>query len=331
MDAHSSRWASRRGRCCRPLIRSRSLSRDDPWPWPATGRAARARARSRSRRTSRRRSPTATWWRRSLPGSHPVRIGSSGRSRTRRNRRAGSSRDAAPSLRCCSRCSSGSRRRGEGVRSSCVARRASASPRSSMRSRMQPAVAMRWCTACTCSISGRRHTSGRGRRWRRCLLGVAAEADDAARSAAVDRAVAAGLLAEGDELLARDLVGITPQDGTASLLSAMDVATRERGRARVLHRLVQGAAERAPLLVVIEDMHWADGVELVAARRSCGGRGDDARAAGLVHAYGWRSDGTGLARPRARMSGDDARPRAAGRRRGTRARCPVRGPATRSG
>jgi DNA-binding SARP family transcriptional activator len=95
-----------------------------------------------------------------------------------------------------------------------------------------------------------------------CLLGVAAEANDAARNAAVDRAVAAGLLAEGDELLARDLIGITAQDGTASLLSAMDVDTRERGRARVLHRLVQGAAERAPLLVVIEDMHWADGVEI---------------------------------------------------------------------
>jgi DNA-binding SARP family transcriptional activator len=95
-----------------------------------------------------------------------------------------------------------------------------------------------------------------------CLLGISAEADDGARNAAVDRAVAAGQLAEGDELLARDLIGTTSQDGAASLLSAMDVATRERGRARVLNRLMQGAAERTPLLIVIEDVHWADAVEV---------------------------------------------------------------------
>jgi DNA-binding SARP family transcriptional activator len=95
-----------------------------------------------------------------------------------------------------------------------------------------------------------------------CLLGVAADAPDALRGAAVDRAVACGTLDATDQLLARDLIGLLPPEGAASPLSAMDAATRERGRARVLLRLIEAAAQRAPLLVVVEDIHWADGVEL---------------------------------------------------------------------
>jgi tetratricopeptide (TPR) repeat protein len=95
-----------------------------------------------------------------------------------------------------------------------------------------------------------------------CLLGVAPEAVDTVRGAAVDRAVGDGTLAAADEMLARDLVGLLPPEGAASPLSAMDAATRERGRARVLLRLVEAASQRAPLLIVIEDIHWADAVEV---------------------------------------------------------------------
>ena len=94
------------------------------------------------------------------------------------------------------------------------------------------------------------------------LLDVAPDAADGARKAAIDRAVASGTLAAGDELLAFDLAGLTPADGAASPLSAMDAATRERGRARVLLRLVEAESHRAPLLIVIEDIHWADAVEV---------------------------------------------------------------------
>ena len=95
-----------------------------------------------------------------------------------------------------------------------------------------------------------------------CLLGVAPEAAEASRNAAIDRAVAGGTLAADDELLARDLTGLLPAEGAASPLSAMDAASRERGRARVLLRLIEAAARRAPLLIVIEDMHWADAAEV---------------------------------------------------------------------
>ena len=95
-----------------------------------------------------------------------------------------------------------------------------------------------------------------------CLLGVTPEAADGVRDAAVDRAVAEGTLAAADAMLARDLVSVLPAEGAASPLSTMDAATRERGRARVLLRLVEAASQRAPLLVVVEDIHWADATEL---------------------------------------------------------------------
>jgi len=95
-----------------------------------------------------------------------------------------------------------------------------------------------------------------------CLLGVSPDANDATRSAAIERAVAAGRLAASDELLARDLAGIATPDAAASPLAALDNAARERGRARVLLRLVQAAAESSPVVIVVEDVHWADAVEV---------------------------------------------------------------------
>jgi DNA-binding SARP family transcriptional activator len=94
-----------------------------------------------------------------------------------------------------------------------------------------------------------------------CLLAVAPEAGDAARVAAVARAIASGRLAAADELAARDLAGVAPPDPAVSPLSAMDDAARERSRTRVLLQLLRTASESAPLLVIVEDIHWADAVE----------------------------------------------------------------------
>jgi DNA-binding SARP family transcriptional activator len=94
-----------------------------------------------------------------------------------------------------------------------------------------------------------------------CLLGVAPEAGDAPRLAAIERAVTSGRLTAADELHARDLAGVAPPDPAVSPLSAMDDATRERSRARVLLQLARTACGAAPLLVIVEDIHWADAVE----------------------------------------------------------------------
>ena len=48
----------------------------------------------------------------------------------------------------------------------------------------------------------------------------------------------------------------------AALEKAMDAATRQRGRTLALAQLIESAAQRSPLLLIVEDVHWADTDEL---------------------------------------------------------------------
>jgi DNA-binding SARP family transcriptional activator len=80
--------------------------------------------------------------------------------------------------------------------------------------------------------------------------------------AKVDAAVAGGRVPSEDRAFVLDLVGATVGEA-GGRLAAMDNATRERGRLAALQRVMQGAAS-APLLLVIEDAHWAEPMELAA-------------------------------------------------------------------
>ncbi len=65
-----------------------------------------------------------------------------------------------------------------------------------------------------------------------------------------------------DEPFLRDLLGLPqPADGDA-LYAAMDNAARQRGRAAAVVRLLGTACADAPVLVIVEDVHWADKVTL---------------------------------------------------------------------
>lgn len=94
------------------------------------------------------------------------------------------------------------------------------------------------------------------------LLGLAAGANAEQRRGAVERAVADGWLPPGDAVAAADLLGLPPLPDAVAVLSAMDDAARDRARARLLHRLLERAASRQPQLVVVEDAHWAEPVEV---------------------------------------------------------------------
>src|SRR4029450_7468045 len=48
----------------------------------------------------------------------------------------------------------------------------------------------------------------------------------------------------------------------AALEKAMEIATRQRGRTLALAQLIESAVQRGPLLMVVEDVHWADTDEL---------------------------------------------------------------------
>ncbi|HEX5648450.1 MAG TPA: AAA family ATPase [Steroidobacteraceae bacterium] len=94
------------------------------------------------------------------------------------------------------------------------------------------------------------------------LVGVEPGHVDGDAVASVDAAVTSGRVAPEDRTFVLDLIGATESDGTGRV-AAMDNATRERGRAAALQRVVQCAATE-PLLLVVEDAHWAEPMELAA-------------------------------------------------------------------
>lgn len=92
----------------------------------------------------------------------------------------------------------------------------------------------------------------------RSLLAIPTHADASMRAAAVAGAYAAGQLAAEDVPFANDMLELPQPSVFADTLAAMDNATRERCVQRVLAELVRQRASLRPLLVVVEDVHWAD-------------------------------------------------------------------------
>ena len=80
-----------------------------------------------------------------------------------------------------------------------------------------------------------------------------AEVDEALASAA-DREA----LAPDDALYLRDLIEAPQRDEERPIYEAMDAAARARGKDLALARLIDGASRRQPLLLIVEDVHWAD-------------------------------------------------------------------------
>jgi class 3 adenylate cyclase len=64
--------------------------------------------------------------------------------------------------------------------------------------------------------------------------------------------------ATDDALYLRDLIEAPQPDEARRLYEAMDAAARARGKELALARLVDGASRRQPLLMIVEDVHWAD-------------------------------------------------------------------------
>jgi class 3 adenylate cyclase len=65
-------------------------------------------------------------------------------------------------------------------------------------------------------------------------------------------------LATDDALYLRDLIETPQPDEARRLYEAMDTAARARGKELALARLVEGTSRRRLLLMIVEDVHWAD-------------------------------------------------------------------------
>jgi class 3 adenylate cyclase/tetratricopeptide (TPR) repeat protein len=92
----------------------------------------------------------------------------------------------------------------------------------------------------------------------RALLGLDAQSDQTQRGAAADMALASGRLAAVQRPFLLDLLDLPQPISERALYDAMDNATRNRGKQQTLAALVLDVAARGPLMIVMEDIHWAD-------------------------------------------------------------------------
>jgi hypothetical protein len=76
--------------------------------------------------------------------------------------------------------------------------------------------------------------------------------------AAIDAAVRELRLEPDDALYLRDLLEVPQPDAVRGVYEAMAAPVRMQGKERVVAELVKASADRQPLLVAVEDIHWAD-------------------------------------------------------------------------
>jgi class 3 adenylate cyclase/tetratricopeptide (TPR) repeat protein len=92
----------------------------------------------------------------------------------------------------------------------------------------------------------------------RSLLGLTTSAEAKAAQAAVKQALAKGLVTDDRRVHLNDLLDLPQPPALRALYDAMDNAMRDRGNQATAADLVRISAKRQPLLLVVEDVHWAD-------------------------------------------------------------------------
>ncbi len=109
----------------------------------------------------------------------------------------------------------------------------------------------------------------------RALFGIDAGASTEARAAVIAGSIASGRIDDDDVPFAFDLLDVPQPEAQAAALAAMDAGARQRGVQRFLLAQVARRSTFKPLLIVVEDVHWAERAlldclaRLAAATRSC--------------------------------------------------------------
>jgi class 3 adenylate cyclase/tetratricopeptide (TPR) repeat protein len=92
----------------------------------------------------------------------------------------------------------------------------------------------------------------------RSLLGAGGGSARSALEAAAERALADGLVSADRRVYLHDLLDLAQPTELRALYDAMDNAARNRGKRQTIAALVQAASRQRPILLVVEDLHWAD-------------------------------------------------------------------------
>ena len=92
----------------------------------------------------------------------------------------------------------------------------------------------------------------------RSFLAIPPGSGDAARAEAAEKLLADGLLEREQTVYLNDLLDIAQPKELRSLYESMDNATRIQGQRDTIALLLGVLAHRGPVLVIVEDIHWAN-------------------------------------------------------------------------
>ncbi|UWR02374.1 AAA family ATPase [Ruegeria conchae] len=90
------------------------------------------------------------------------------------------------------------------------------------------------------------------------LLAIPQSSDAEDQEIALQRAIAKGWLPEDLRVFAANLLAVPRSPESKAIYNNMDYAAREAGCRETLTKLVLAQSEENPLLVIVEDIHWAD-------------------------------------------------------------------------
>ncbi len=96
----------------------------------------------------------------------------------------------------------------------------------------------------------------------RSLIGIPPGSGKAVRHTAAETAFADGLLTADQRVFLGDLLDLPQSVEDRTLYDAMDNATRNEGKRDVVADLIRAISSRTPILVIVEDVHWADPLTL---------------------------------------------------------------------
>ena len=92
----------------------------------------------------------------------------------------------------------------------------------------------------------------------RSLLDIPVGSDGTVREAVATATINRGLLSPERRIFLCDLLDLPQSQEERAVYDAMTNATRNEGKRTVLAELLQALAAQQPLVVIIEDIHWAD-------------------------------------------------------------------------
>jgi class 3 adenylate cyclase/tetratricopeptide (TPR) repeat protein len=97
----------------------------------------------------------------------------------------------------------------------------------------------------------------------RSLVGLAPGGDQAARRAAAEAVAARGMLAAGQAVFLNDLLDLEQSLEDRAAFDAMDNEARNEGKRALAVDLLRSVSAVSPVVIIVEDLHWADRLMLM--------------------------------------------------------------------